>query len=209
MISVDIIEDIEEIRNTVSEFIGLQPELLMNTAAASVEEYLVKQPTELNPDVIILDIGLPGISGLSAIEIIKKKLSNSEIILFTIHDEPSKIFDALKKGASGYILKSTPLLDIKRAIIEVANNGAPMSPSIAKSVIEYFNQNKPIEEKSILTKKEKIVLKYLADGQSYKMIAANCNNSLETIKFHLKNIYKKLHVNSNTEAIAKLNRGEI
>ncbi|MCB9248256.1 MAG: response regulator [Ignavibacteriales bacterium] len=72
MISVDIIEDIEEIRNTVSEFIGLQPELLMNTAAASVEEYLVKQPTELNPDVIILDIGLPGISGLSAIEIIKK-----------------------------------------------------------------------------------------------------------------------------------------
>ena len=209
MISVDIIEDIEEIRNTLSEFIGMQDDLLLNISAFSVENYLSHQDVEIKSDVIILDIGLPGISGLSAIEILKEKLPNAEIILFTIHDEPAKIFDALKKGASGYLIKNTSLLEIKRAILETANGGAPMSPSIAKKVIEYFNQQKPKSTSSLLTKKEVVVLKYLADGQSYKMIADNCNNSVETVKFHLKNIYKKLQVNSNTEAIAKLNRGEI
>ena len=209
MISVDIIEDIDEIRNTVGEFIGMQDDLLLNAAAFSVENYLSEQNEEINPDVIILDIGLPGISGLSAIEILKEKFPKSEIILFTIHDEPAKIYDALKKGASGYLLKNTPLTVIKRSIIEAANGGAPMSPSIAKKVIAHFNQGNPKSESTLLTKKEVVVLKYLADGQSYKMIAENCNNSVETVKFHLKNIYKKLHVNSNTEAIAKLNRGEI
>lgn len=209
MISVDIIEDVEEIRSTVGEFISMQDDLLLNVSAFSVENYLSTQNKEIKPDVIILDIGLPGISGLSAIEILKERFPKSEIILFTIHDEPAKIFDALKKGASGYLLKNTPLTDIKRAIVEAANGGAPMSPSIAKKVIIHFNQQKPKTQSSLLTKKEIVVLKYLADGKSYKMIADNCNNSLETVKFHLKNIYKKLHVNSNTEAIAKLNRGEI
>jgi DNA-binding NarL/FixJ family response regulator len=209
MISIDLIEDIDEIRNTVGEFLGMQEDLLLNVAAFSVENYFSYQDLEIQPDVIILDIGLPGISGLSAIEIIKEKYPKAEIVLFTIHDEPAKIFDALKKGASGYILKNTPLEDIKRSIIEAANGGAPMSPSIAKKVIEHFNRQKPKSKSSLLTKKEMIVLKYLADGQSYKMIAENCNNSVETVKFHLKNIYKKLQVNSNTEAIAKLNRGEI
>ncbi len=209
MISVDIIEDIDEIRNTVGEFIGMQDDLLLNAAAFSVENYLSIHNREIKPDVIILDIGLPGISGLSAIEILKEKLPKSEIILFTIHDESAKIFDALKKGASGYLLKNTPLADIHRSIVEAANGGAPMSPSIAKKVIEHFNKQHKKNESSLLTQKEKVVLTYLADGQSYKMIAESCNNSVETVKFHLKNIYKKLHVNSNTEAIAKLNRGEI
>lgn len=209
MISIDMIEDIDEIRNTVCEFLRMQDDLLLNVHANSVENYLASHNAEINPDVIILDIGLPGISGLSAIELLKEKFPQIEIILFTIHDEPAKIFDALKKGASGYILKNTPLKDIKRSIIEAANGGAPMSPSIAKKVIDHFNQQKPKSESSLLTKKEMVVLKYLADGQSYKMIAENCNNSVETVKFHLKNIYKKLQVNSNTEAIAKLNRGEI
>ena len=209
MISVDMIEDIDEIRDTVCEFLRMQDDLLLNTNANSVENYLASHNAEINPDVIILDIGLPGISGLSAIEILKEKFPESEIILFTIHDEPAKIFDALKKGASGYLLKNTPLMDIKRSVTEAANGGAPMSPSIAKKVIDHFNEQKPKNKSSLLTKKEMVVLKYLADGQSYKMIAENCQNSVETVKFHLKNIYKKLQVNSNTEAIAKLNRGEV
>lgn len=209
MVSVDIIEDVEEIRSTIGDYLSMQDDILFNTSAFSVENYLSYQNVEIKPDVIILDIGLPGISGLSAIEILKEKLPKAEIILFTIHDESAKIFDALKKGASGYLLKHTPLEDIKRAVVEAANGGAPMSPSIAKKVIEHFNEDKKVEKKSILTKKEKLVVRYLADGQSYKMIAANCNNSVETIKFHLKNIYKKLQVSSNAEAIAKVNRGEI
>ena len=103
----------------------------------------------------------------------------------------------MKKGASGYLLKNTPLTDIKRSIIEASNGGAPMSPSIAKKVIDHFNKGKQKKESTLLTKKEVVVLKYLADGQSYKMIAKNCNNSVETVKFHLKNIYKKLKLELN------------
>ncbi|MCB0731963.1 MAG: response regulator transcription factor [Ignavibacteriae bacterium] len=209
MISVDIIEDVADIRNPLKEFLSIQNDILFGSISESVEEYLNNFPKEILPDVLILDIGLPGISGLSAIEIIKEKLPETEIIMFTVHDEPGKIFDALKSGASGYLLKNTPLDEIKRAVIEAANNGAPMSPSIARQVIQYFDKRKTVKESEILTPKERQIVNYIVDGQSYKMIAANLNNSIETIKYHTKNIYKKLHVNSKTEVVAKAFRGEI
>jgi DNA-binding NarL/FixJ family response regulator len=209
MISIDIIEDVADIRIPLKEFLSMQNDLVLDKAAESVEEYFKYFPKEIEPDVIILDIGLPGISGLSAIESIKEKLPNSEIIIFTVHDEPAKIFEALKCGASGYLLKNTPLVEIKRAIIEAANNGAPMSPPIARQVIQFFDKKKPQEYKNLLTPREREIVNYIVDGQSHKMIAANLGNSIETIKFHCKNIFKKLQVNSKTEVVAKAFRGEI
>ncbi len=209
MISVDLIEDIADIRNPLCEFLRMQPDILLTSASSSVEEYLSEFPKEILPNVLLLDIGLPGISGLSAIEIIKGKLPNTEIIMFTIQEEPGKIFEALKCGASGYLLKNTPLADIKKAILEAANYGAPMSPSIARKVIQFFDTKKSNDNKSNLTPREKEIVSYIVDGQSYKMIAANLGNSVDTIKFHCKNIYKKLHVNSKSEVVAKAFRGEI
>lgn len=209
MISVDIIEDVADIRNPLCEFLRMQEDVLLVNSADSVENYLAIEPKDIIPDVLILDIGLPGISGLTAIETLKEKFPQTEIIMFTVHDEPGKIFEALKSGASGYLLKNTPLDEIKKAIIEAANSGAPMSPPIARKVIQFFDRNRSTENKSELTPKEKEIVNYIVDGQSYKMIAANLGNSIDTIKFHCKNIYRKLQVNSKSEVVAKAFRGEI
>ena len=138
MISLAIIEDIKNIRETLKEFLGAQDEILIELANGSVEEFLSSLSEENYIDVVLLDIGLPGISGLGAIELLKEKLPSSEIIMLTIHDDPDKIFRAIKSGASGYLLKNTPLIEIKDAIIEVVNGGAPMSPPVARKVIQFF-----------------------------------------------------------------------
>ena len=209
MISLAIIEDINNIRETLKEFLSTQDDILVEMTAGSVEEFLKFLNKENTIDVILLDIGLPGISGLGAIEHLKYKLPSIEIIMLTVHDEPDKIFRAIKSGASGYILKSTPLAEIKDAVLEVINGGAPMSPPVARKVIQFFDQTKKFVKKNNLTEKERTIISYMVDGQSFKMIAANLNNSIETIKHHCKNIYRKLHVNSKAEVIAKSIRGEI
>jgi DNA-binding NarL/FixJ family response regulator len=209
MISIAIIEDIKNIRETLKEFLGTQEEILVESASGSVEEFLKALSEESLIDVILLDIGLPGISGLGAIQMLKEKVPLSEIIMLTIHDDPDKIFRAIKAGALGYLLKNTPLMEIKEAIIEVVNGGAPMSPPIARKIIRFFDASKKIEKKNNLTEKERLIISYMVDGQSFKMIAGNLNNSLETIKYHCKSIYKKLHINSKSEVIAKSIRGEL
>ena len=209
MISVTIVEDIKDIRIPLYEFLSSQEEFLCETAAESVEEFYEVYNKELPPDVILLDIGLPGISGLAAISTIKQKLPETEIIMLTVHDDSERIFRALKAGASGYLIKSTPLSDIKEAIIEVSNGGAPMSPTIARKVINYFDKEKSTKKESPLSDKEKVIVNYVVDGLNLKMIAANLNVSIDTVKYHCKNIYKKLQINSKGELISKSFRGEI
>jgi DNA-binding NarL/FixJ family response regulator len=209
MISIAIIEDIKNIRDTLKEFLSTQKEILVESVSGSVEEFLKTLDEEGSIDVILLDVGLPGISGLGAIQMLKDKVPLSEIIMLTIYDDPDKIFRAIKSGASGYLLKSTPLKEIKEAILEVVNGGAPMSPPVARKVIQFFDSTKKIKTKNNLTEKERIIISYMVDGQSFKMIAGNLNNSIETIKYHCKSIYKKLHVNSKSEVVAKSIRGEI
>jgi DNA-binding NarL/FixJ family response regulator len=159
------------------------------------------------PDVILLDIGLPGISGINGIKLIKEKYPEVNIIILTVYENEDKIFSALCEGASGYLIKTTPLNKVKDAILEVLAGGAPMSPQIARKVVSHFNVNKHI--KSSLTAKEKEIVAGLVDGLSYKMIARSNEISIETVRFHIKNIYKKLHVNCKAEVITKSLRGEI
>lgn len=209
MISVGIIEDIKDLRNPLFEFISSRDEFLCNIAVESVEDFLEEvSKSDVPIDVILLDIGLPGISGLSAIKLIKDKLPDVSIIMLTVFDDSDKIFAAIQAGAVGYLVKNTPLDQIKQSILDTYNGGTSLSPEIARKVLEFFDKTKRNIE-SPLTEKEKQIVAGMVDGQSFKMIAANLGNTLDTIKSHAKNIYKKLQVNSKAEVIAKSFRGEI
>ncbi|MCO6474490.1 MAG: response regulator transcription factor [Melioribacteraceae bacterium] len=209
MISVGIIEDIKDLRDPLFEFISSRDEFLCNIAVESVEDFLEEvSKSDVPMDVILLDIGLPGISGLSAIKLIKDKLPDVSIIMLTVFDDSDKIFAAIQAGAVGYLVKNTPLDQIKQSILDTYNGGTSLSPEIARKVLEFFDKTKRNIE-SPLTEKEKQIVAGMVDGQSFKMIAANLGNTLDTIKSHAKNIYKKLQVNSKAEVIAKSFRGEI
>ena len=208
MISVAIIEDVKDIREPLFEFLSSQPEFLCEIKAESVEDFFLKSNNALPPDVILLDIGLPGLSGLGAIQLLKEKWAEVNIIMLTVFDDTEKIFQALRSGAVGYLVKNTPLIKIRDAIIETAKGGAPLSPEIARKVVRFFESPKSKID-SPLTEKEKQIVIRMVDGQSFKMIANELGNTLETIKSHTKNIYRKLYVNSKGEVIAKSLRGEI
>ncbi len=203
MISVAIIEDITDIRESIKEFVSLQKDMFCSIAVESVEDFLSTSSNSA-VDVLLLDIDLPGISGIKGMEFIKEKFPNIDIIMVTIYEDHEKIFSALKAGAAGYLLKTTPFPKLKEAIIDINSGGAPMEPIIARKVIDFFNRpNKSHEAKSELTAKEIQVVNYLVDGYTYKKIAETLNNSIETIRHHVKNIYKKLHINSRAELMKK------
>ncbi len=209
VISIAIIEDITDIRETLKEFLKNQSEFLCELATESVEDFLKLADSCLAPDIVLLDIGLPGISGINGMKLIKHKFPDIDIIMLTVYDDANKIFQSLCAGATGYLLKNTPLNKIKEAIIELRNGGAPMSPQIARKILEHFNPAKQEKNKSPLTDKEQLIVAGLVDGLSYKAIANNLGNSIETVRHHIKNIYRKLHVNSKAEVISKSMRGEI
>ena len=208
MISVALIEDVKDIREPLFEFLSSQPEFLCEIKAESVEDFFNKAANYLPPDVILLDIGLPGLSGLGAIKLLREKWAEVNIIMLTVFDDPEKIFQALRSGAVGYLVKNTPLMKIRDAIIDTTQGGAPLLPEIARKVVHFFESTKNKID-SPLTEKEKQIVGRMVDGQSFKMIAANLGNTLETIKSHTKNIYRKLYVNSKAGVITKSLRGEI
>lgn len=208
MISIAVIEDVKNIRDIMIEYLNNRQEFLCKISVGSVEEFFKELEINISPDVILLDIGLPGISGLDAIKSIKEKLPDTEIIILTIHDDSEKIFQAISSGVSGYLLKNTPIEKIKEAIIDVYNGGSQMSSSIARKVINHF-ANIPKQSENNLTNKEREVIAGIVDGLSYKMIAANMGITVGTIKTHAKNIYRKLQVHSKSEIVAKSFRGEI
>lgn len=161
------------------------------------------------PDVVLMDIELPGMSGIEAVKIIKKHFPKVNVMMQTAFENDENIFEAICAGASGYILKNTPPAKILESVVEVFQGGSPMSPSVARKVLGFLQ--KPVEvvkkdeptENYNLSAREKDVLSCLVKGMSYKMIADSCNISYETVRSHMKNIYEKLHVASMTEAVAK------
>ncbi len=205
MISVGIIEDIPEIRISLKDFFSLQKNILCEVAAESVEEFLkiCDEDKEIKPDVILLDIELPGISGIGGMPQIMEMFPDADIIMLTVYEDNDKIFRSLQAGATGYLIKSTPFEQIKTAIEEIYAGGSPMSPSIARKVIRYFSPKKKYSPPDVLTNKEKEIINYLVDGKSYAAIAKALGNSIETIRYHIKNIYRKLQVNSKAELISK------
>ena len=209
MINTAIIEDDKEVREGIQEYLNSLPNIQCIASNESVENFLMEMNEENIPDIILMDIGLPGMSGISGIKIIKEKYPDIDIIMLTVYNDSHKIFQSLCAGASGYLLKNRPFEEIKQAIEMLDAGGAPMTPQIARKVIEYFQPEKAPKSKSQLTDKEKEIVVGLVDGLSYKMIADRMNISIETVRTHIKNIYAKLHVHCKAEVITKSLRGEI
>jgi DNA-binding NarL/FixJ family response regulator len=205
MINVVIVEDSKTIREGLKLLID-GTDGYSCTAAFSNCEDLLDEVKGLKIDVILMDIDLPGISGIEGIKRVKKISNDILILILTVYDENELIFEALCAGASGYLVKKTPPAKLLDAIQEAYEGGAPMTSNIARKVVDFFQKNKPLEkevEHISLTKREKEVLSGLVDGYSYKAIADKLNISVDTVRFHFRNIYKKLHVHSQSEAVVK------
>ena len=209
MINVAIIEDDKEIRDAFCEYISDQEKFICKYAVESVENFIRQIDSEKLPDIILMDIGLPGMSGISGIKLIKERYPEINIVMLTVHNDPAKIFQSLCAGATGYLLKTTPFNEIKKSLIDLYYGGSPMSPQIARRVVEYFRTSKNPNINSDLTNKEKEIVLNLVDGLSYKMIADRHNISIETVRSHIKNIYSKLHVHCKADVIRKSLQGEI
>jgi DNA-binding NarL/FixJ family response regulator len=172
---------------------------------------LLKNISQVKPDVVLMDIELPGINGIEAVGMIKEEFPEIKILMQTIFDDDEKIFNSICAGAEGYILKHTSPAEIMEAIKEIYEGGSPMTPSIANRVLKMVKvRPEPGSKESFdLSTREKEILICLVKGMSYKMIADTCFISIETVNVHIKNIYKKLHVHSKSEAVAKAIKGKI
>ncbi len=156
------------------------------------------------PDVILMDIDMPGTNGIEGLKKIRAVNSNVKILMLTVFDDNKNVFDAIRNGANGYVLKKTPPAKLLEYIQEAASGGAPMTASIATQVLKMFSQITPSQNEDYnLSDREKQVLQLLVDGYSYKMIASEMFISIDTVRSHIKKIYEKLHVNSKSEAVAK------
>lgn len=203
MINVVIIEDIKEIREGLQILIDGSVGFRCSQTFSTAEEALEKLPA-LAPDVALMDINLPGINGIEAVRRLKIQCNNTQFIMSTVYEDDESIFESLKAGASGYLLKKTAPLKILDSIQEVYDGGSPMSGQIARKVISSFQQKDSIENSELLTPREKEILKSLARGLRYKEIASEFNIGIETVRSHARNIYEKLQVQSRTEAINKI-----
>lgn len=158
----------------------------------------------LQPDIVLMDIEMPNVDGISGVKIINRLFPNVKVIMQTVFEDDEKIFDALRFGASGYILKKTDPNKIIEAIREVMNGGSPMTPSIATRVLKFFRDKGAVDTQNFgLTTREMDILQHLVDGKSYKMISSDLNISYHTVNSHVKKIYDKLQVNSVSEAVSK------
>lgn len=207
-IQVAIVEDRREIREGLTMLISGTDGFNCAGSYRSMEEALEKishQP----PDIVLMDIGLPGMSGIEGLRILKERYPNMLLMMLSVYDDDERIFDAMCAGASGYLLKKTPPARLLESIKEVMEGGAPMSPEVASRVISLFREIRPPERADYdLTPHETRLLKLLVEGHNYKTAASELNVSIHTVSFHLRSIYEKLQVHSKSEAVAKavLNR---
>jgi DNA-binding NarL/FixJ family response regulator len=208
-VSVAIIEDQREVREGLSILINGTSGFRCTGSFRTMEDALRTLANQL-PDVILTDIGLPGMSGTEGIRILKDRFPEIPIVALTIYDHEGEIFDALCAGANGYLLKNTPPARLLECLQEVITGGAPMSPEVARRVVKLFRDFRPPDRADHdLTHQEKELLKLLIEGHNYKTAAAELSISINTVKFHLKNIYEKLQVHSKSEAVAKALRERI
>ena len=209
MINYAIVEDDPEIRGNIEDMINTDEKYRCIISAERVEFLLNRLDRNQLPKLIIMDINLPGMSGIDGTRLIKEKYPDIEIVMLTSYDDSNRVFESLKAGATGYLLKTTSFKDLHYALELLGVGGAPMTPQIARKTLEFFRPQKKKTQKSVLTEKEKEVVQGLVDGLSYKRIADRMFISVGTIYTHIRNIYQKLHVNSKAEVITKSLRGEI
>lgn len=201
-IKVGVIEDQRKFLEALSAMIDGTEGFRCAGRFRSMEEALKKIGRDL-PDVVLVDIGLPGMSGIDGISLLKQKYPQLILLVHTIYDDDERIFDALCAGASGYLLKRTPPARLLENLREAAAGGAPMTPEVASRVVSLFREYHPPDRSYELTPHELRILKLLMDGHNYKTAAAELSVTTHTISFHLQRIYEKLHVHSKTEAVAK------
>lgn len=204
-LNVAIIEDQRDVREGLATLIQGTPGFRCTRSYRTMEEALrVLAGASDLPDVILTDIGLPGMSGIEGIAALRKQFADLPILALTVYDSDDKVFNALCAGASGYLLKNTPPARLLESLLEVAAGGAPMSPEVARRVVRLFREFRPAKEATYhLTPQENQLLKLLADGHHKKTAAHEMGISVNTVSFHLKHIYGKLQVHSKTEAVAK------
>ena len=201
---VSIVEDDPAVRESLAGVIKGSPNFECLGAYGSAEEALCEVPHHL-PDVLLMDIGLPGRNGIECTAAIKAAHPGLQVLILTTYDESKSIFEALRAGASGYLLKRSRPEELLKAIEEVHAGGAPMSPSIARLVVTHFRQfNHPASQVENLTQRELEVLQHLAKGLLYKEVAESLGIGIGTVRTHVEAIYRKLHVQTRTEAVLKL-----
>ena len=202
-ISLVIVEDLDEVREALKQFISLNPEFKVLGTSKTAEEALYEIP-KLKPDIAIMDINLPGINGIECIREIKSKVPQTQFMMFTVYENDEKVFEALKAGASGYLLKNTGLVQLIEALKELFNGGSPMSANIARKLVKSFQQGEDHHESiAALSARENEILHLLSTGLLYKEIAEQLSISTNTVRQHIHKIYEKLHVQNRTEAINK------
>jgi DNA-binding NarL/FixJ family response regulator len=202
-IKVVIIEDRREIREGLSMLIGGTPGYVCTGSYRSMEEALDKIGHQL-PDLVLSDIGLPGMDGIEGIRILKERYPQLLVLMLSVYDDDDRIFDALCAGACGYLLKKTPPVRLIESLREAVAGGAPMSPEVARRVITLFRDFRPPERADYqLTPHEMRLLKLLVEGHNYKTAAFELKVSVNTVSFHMRHIYEKLQVHSKSEAVSK------
>jgi len=204
MIHVSIVEDLPEIRLALERMIAAEPDMALDSSSDNAPDAAVAIVAS-QPDVVIMDINMPGMSGIECIQKIACDCPHTQFMIFTIYENDEKIFDALAAGASGYMLKRTPAEKIIEAVKELHNGGSPMSSMVARKVLGHFKQDKATGLE-VLTNKENEILILLSKGFLYKEIAVKLSITVGTVTQHIHKIYDKLHVSNKTEAINLLNK---
>lgn len=204
-IQISIIEDEKIVRESLLQFLSAQPNLSIHSTVASVEDFLALEKSNPAPQILLLDINLPGVSGLDGIHLIQKQYPGLDIIMLTSYEDEEHVFEALRRGAVGYLAKRSSLVMVQEAINIVAGGGSFMSPSIARHVVNFFRFRQRVNNPDVeLTDRQREILQGLVDGKSYKMIADTYGITLETVRDHIKKIYKKLQINSRGELVSML-----
>jgi DNA-binding NarL/FixJ family response regulator len=201
-VKVAIVEDDAGVRENWVKLINTEPGFRCVAACASGEAALTRFPA-LRPEVVLMDINLPGMSGIECTARLKEQLPQTQVLIVTVYADTEHVFEALKFGASGYLLKITEPEVLTRSIAEVMRGGAPMTGQIARRVIEAFRKPASPAREAQLTAREQETLEFLSKGYANKEIAATLGTSVETVRVHLRHIYEKLHVHSRTEAAAR------
>lgn len=203
MITVSIVEDDRRVRESLSVLISGADNLRCISTHATGEEALAAVPQK-KPDVVLMDINLPGMSGIECVRKLKALLPKLQILMLTMYEDDEKVFQSLMAGSSGYLVKRTSPAELLKAIEEVHSGASPMSGKIARTVVEYFQKlQSAAPQREYLSPREEEILHLLAKGYRYKEIADALSIGYETVRSHLKNIYDKLHVHSRTEAVVK------
>ena len=202
-ITLAIVEDLDEVRDGLKNFISLSTDFKILDTYKTAEEAVYDLP-KLKPDIVIMDINLPGMNGIECIRQVKSKTPSTQFMMFTVYENDEKVFEALKAGASGYLLKNTGLVQLIESLKELYNGGSPMSANIARKLVTLFrNEQKETPQLETLSNRENEILQLLSKGLLYKEIADQLTISVSTVRQHIHHIYEKLHVQNRTEAINK------